>query len=160
MNLKRLFFIMLFAMSCMGRSPIYSMDLVKICPKFKTTYIRAYQSIESKQCTNEMTYLYNGLTYGSSLLYYNAIEIGIDDCIKALGKNTTSENQEIIRILQEFKNQIKSDEVYNPQTSTTYRRIPLRSGKAKFVKVPYQEHRCYKISVDTQNQLTEDEEEF
>lgn len=107
-----------------------------------------------------MTYLYTGLNYGSSLLYYNAIEIGIDDCIKALGKDGTSEKQEIIRTLQEFKNQINSDEVYNPQTCTTYKRIPLRSGKAKFVEVPYDAQKCYKMSVDTQKTTSEDEEDF
>jgi hypothetical protein len=105
-----------------------------------------------------MTYLYTGLSYGSSLLYYNVIETGIDDCITALGKDAKPENQEMIQILQEFKDQINSDEVYNPQTATTYRRIPLRSGKAKFVEVPYEEHRCYKISVDTQNPSPEDKE--
>lgn len=136
------------------------MDLVKICPEFRTAYIQAYKAIDSTKYTNEMTYLYTGLNYGSSILYCKAIETGIDDCIKALSKDMTPEKQKMIQSLQEFKKQINSDEVYNPQTSTTYKRIPLRSGKTKFAEVPYDAKKCYKMNVDIQKTTPEDEEEF
>ncbi len=160
MNSKALFSLLSLTTYYAFISQTYCMDLVKICPKFRTTYIQAYKAIDPTKYTNEMTYLYTGLNYGSSILYYKAIEAGIDDCIKALGKDMTSEKQEMIQSLQEFKNQINSDEVYNTQTSTTYKRIPLRSGKTKLVKVPYDEKKCYKISVDTHTTAPEDEEEL
>ena len=141
-------------------SQTYSMDLVKICPEFRTAYIQAYKAIDPTKHTNEMTYLYTGLNYGSSIIYSIIIETGINDCIKLLSNDTASAKQEMVQSLREFKNQIKSDEVYNPQTSTTYKRIPLRSGKTKLVKVPYDAKKCYKISVETQETTSEDEKEF
>lgn len=160
MNLKALFSLLSFVICCALFSQPYCMDLVKICPEFRTTYVQAYKTIESKQCTDKMTYLYTGLNYGSSMLYCKAIETGIDDCIEALNKDTNTTKQELIKSLQEFKDQINSDEVYNPQTYTTYKRIPLRSGKAKFVTVPYDAQKCYKISVDAQVVNSKDEEEL
>jgi len=159
MNSKTLFSLLSLALCCTWFQT-YSMDLVKISPEFRTTYIQAYKAIDPTKYTNEMTYLYTGLNYGSSVLYCKAIETGIEDCIKALGKDVTPEKQKMIQSLQDFKKQINSDEVYNPQTSTTYKRIPLRSGKTKFAEVPYDAKKCYKISVETQETTSEDEKEF
>ncbi len=127
----------------------YAHELVKTCQEFKTTFLQACQIIGDEALTEKMKFLQTHLNYGGSIIYSEIITIAIDDCTNILtirAHDTKIKN--IINDLNDFKAQINSDESYDLNTGTVYKRETLRSGKTRVEKIPYNANHCYRVYIE------------
>lgn len=121
-------------------------DLVKTCEDFKKAFVEACDIIGSDSLTDEMKFIYGNIMTGGSIVFYGAIIPAIDDCVKFLSQNTDEHTKTIITMLNSFKSQINSDEMYDLNTGNIYKRETVRSGKIRISQYDYDATKCYRVA--------------
>lgn len=148
MNCLKNSMIFVMVLAILASTKLQADDLAKTCQDFKTTFLEACKLIDDESFSEEMKFLRNHLNYGGTIVFFDILVAAIDDCIEALAKISNNSQKSLINSLKTFKAQINSDESYDINTGTAYKRETLRSGKTRVTKAPYNANRCYKIHIE------------
>ena len=134
----------LFTINCITA---HSIELAKVCPEFKKTFLQAVKLIEKNQITDSVNFIQEHLKLGGTVIYLRTLLQAIDDCINILNKNLNNQfNGDLVNSLVNFKNQLYDQHFFDLSNQTVIHVKKTRLGNKIIIK-HYEPNRCYRAII-------------